>query len=90
VRTRGGADLPTTVMPFIIRAVRLQGVEAVMAPIPMREVAWAASRPTSRLRRRHDHRGGALSELLDRGPTILDGQVRGRWSSIPTRDHAWV
>jgi acrylyl-CoA reductase (NADPH) len=37
----GGADLPTTVMPFIIRAVRLQGVEAVMAPIPMREAAWA-------------------------------------------------
>jgi len=80
----GGADLPTTVMPFIIRAVRLQGVEAVMAPIPMRESAWA--------RLAADLRADVvdaitevvpLSEVLDRGPTILDGQVRGRWVVDP-------
>lgn len=76
----GGADLPTTVMPFIIRAVRLQGVEAVMAPLELRRQAWQ--------RLATDLRADVvdaitevvpLSELLDRGTTILDGQVRGRW-----------
>ena len=80
----GGFDLPTTVMPFIIRAVRLQGVEAVMAPIPMREAAWA--------RLATDLPADAidsiteivpLTELLERGPSILDGQVRGRWVVDP-------
>lgn len=76
----GGGDLPTTVMPFILRGVRLQGVESVMAPIPQRIAAWD--------RLVHDLPADLvetmtevvpLSELLDRGPSILDGQVRGRW-----------
>jgi acrylyl-CoA reductase (NADPH) len=32
-----GADLPATVMPFILRAVALLGVESVMAPLALRE-----------------------------------------------------
>ena len=32
----GGVDLPTTVMPFILRGVRLQGVDSVMAPTSAR------------------------------------------------------
>lgn len=36
----GGVGLPTTVMPFILRNVRLQGVDSVMAPLPRREQAW--------------------------------------------------
>jgi acrylyl-CoA reductase (NADPH) len=76
----GGADLPTTVMPFIIRAVRLQGVEAVMAPISMREQAWgrlATDLPADVVDAITEV--VPLSEVLERGPTILDGQVRGRW-----------
>ena len=81
----GGADLPTTVMPFILRSVRLQGVESVMTPTPVRDVAWA------RLGR--DLRADTidsmteivpLSRLLERGPSILDGQVRGRWAVDPS------
>lgn len=37
----GGFGLPTTVMPFILRNVRLQGVDSVMAPLPRRLAAWA-------------------------------------------------
>lgn len=37
----GGFDLPTTVMPFILRNVRLQGVDSVMCPTPKRIEAWA-------------------------------------------------
>lgn len=36
----GGFALPTTVMPFILRGVRLQGIDCVMLPQPQRETAW--------------------------------------------------
>ncbi|MGG7464301.1 MULTISPECIES: MDR family oxidoreductase [unclassified Plantibacter] len=36
----GGADLPATVMPFILRAVTLAGVNSVEAPHELREEAW--------------------------------------------------
>ncbi|TFC85053.1 oxidoreductase [Cryobacterium sp. TMT1-21] len=35
-----GADLPATVMPFILRAVSLVGVNSVEAPLPQRQQAW--------------------------------------------------
>jgi len=81
----GGADLPTTVMPFIIRAVRLQGVEAVMAPIAMREAAWgrlATDLPADVIATLTEV--VPLTQLLERGPTILEGQVRGRWVVDPS------
>ncbi|WPU23472.1 MDR family oxidoreductase [Cedecea neteri] len=37
----GGFALPTTVMPFILRNVRLQGVDSVMTPPDRRTAAWA-------------------------------------------------
>ena len=37
----GGIDLPSTVMPFILRGVRLQGIDSVQAPASLREEAWA-------------------------------------------------
>lgn len=36
----GGFTLPTTVMPFILRNVRLQGVDSVMTPPERRAQAW--------------------------------------------------
>jgi acrylyl-CoA reductase (NADPH) len=36
----GGFALPTTVMPFILRNVRLQGVDSVMTPAARRVQAW--------------------------------------------------
>lgn len=37
----GGDDLPVTVLPFILRGVRLLGVDSVQCPTPRREQAWA-------------------------------------------------
>lgn len=34
-------ELPTTVLPFILRAVRLIGINSVDAPVALRERAWA-------------------------------------------------
>ena len=36
----GGCDLPTTVMPFILRNVRLQGIDSVMCPAEKRQATW--------------------------------------------------
>lgn len=36
----GGFALPTTVMPFILRNVRLQGVDSVMVPTAERDAVW--------------------------------------------------
>lgn len=35
-----GFDLPTTVMPFILRGVKLLGVDSVMIPFERRQKAW--------------------------------------------------
>lgn len=81
----GGADLPTTVMPFILRNVRLQGVESVMTPTPVRSVAWerlAADLSADLIDSMTEV--VPMSELLERGPSILDGQVRGRWVVDPS------
>jgi acrylyl-CoA reductase (NADPH) len=75
----GGIDLPTTVMPFILRGVRLQGVDSVMASTELRTAAWkrlagdlSAELLTSMTE------VIPLSELLARAPAIMAGQVRGR------------
>jgi len=74
-----GADLPATVMPFILRNIRLQGVDSVQAPMSRRVEAWrrlATDLDIGKLE--------ALSfdvpftEIKDTAPKILAGQVRGR------------
>ncbi|MCS5715937.1 oxidoreductase [Herbiconiux sp. CPCC 205716] len=74
-----GSDLPTTVLPFILRSVTLTGANSVEAPRALRERAWAALAEELDL------------ELLDSLTTtvgfedvpavaerILAGEVRGR------------
>ncbi|WP_336084545.1 acrylyl-CoA reductase family protein [Nocardia sp. SSK8] len=38
----GGADLPTTVLPFILRGVSLLGIDSVFLPIAKRRELWTA------------------------------------------------
>ncbi len=74
-----GADLPASVLPFILRGVRLIGVNSVTTPLPRREAAWA--------RLVHDLDVKKLASLtthvkLDDVPRIaaeiVSGKVRGR------------
>jgi acrylyl-CoA reductase (NADPH) len=74
-----GADLPATVMPFILRSVRLQGVDSVQAPMARRIAAWqrlATDLDIAKLEALSFD--VPFSELLDTAPKILAGQVRGR------------
>lgn len=74
-----GADFPATVMPFILRGVRLLGVDSVMAPKAARLAAW------ERLARDLDPALidviGAeigLGEAIAAASDLLAGKVRGR------------
>jgi len=74
-----GMDLPASVAPFILRGVRLIGVDSVMAPLPKRVAAW------ERLAKELDAgklatitREIGLAEALARAPELLAGKVRGR------------
>ncbi len=75
----GGFDLPATVMPFILRGVRLQGIDSVQCPRPRREQAWArlaADLPLDKLDAMTSVR--AMADVPEVTAEILKGQVRGR------------
>ena len=74
-----GLDFPASVAPFILRGVRLIGIDSVMAPRERRIAAW------SRLASDLDAakldaitREITLAEALTQAPEIIAGKVRGR------------
>ena len=74
-----GADLPATVMPFILRGVALLGVDSVMAPQALRREAWrrlAQDLDPTRLEALTSEI--ALDEVLPAAQRLMAGQVRGR------------
>ncbi|WOF42519.1 oxidoreductase [Sphingopyxis indica] len=75
-----GMDFPATVLPFILRSVRLLGIDSVMAPKALRLKAWD--------RLAHDIDADvldviaeeiALSEAVDVAARFMSGEVRGRF-----------
>lgn len=75
----GGVDLPTTVMPFILRGVRLLGVDSVMCPISRRKQAWARLvRDLSNSALGGIARVASLEEVPQLASDIVAGKVRGR------------
>jgi acrylyl-CoA reductase (NADPH) len=75
----GGRDLPTSVLPFILRGVTLAGIDSVRAPRAVRERAW------DRLARDLDLEKLAstvsvvgLSNVADVATNMLSGKIRGR------------
>ncbi len=75
----GGIELATTVLPFILRGVRLVGIESVNQPLPRREAAWqrlAQLVPEERLALAT--RVVPLAEAPAVADEILAGRVRGR------------
>ena len=74
-----GADLPATVMPFILRGVTLAGIDSVMAPLAARLLAWE--------RLAHDLAPALLAAItevvpltgaIDKAHALMRGEVRGR------------
>ena len=74
-----GMDLPTTVMPFILRGVRLIGVDSVMAPLALRQQAWnrlATDLDMAKLESMIEEVD--LDHAADKAHALMAGQVRGR------------
>jgi len=75
----GGAGLPATVIPFLLRGVNLLGIDSVMQPYDNRVRAWqriARDLPMAKLEAMV--RPATLSDLPKLGADILKGQVKGR------------
>jgi acrylyl-CoA reductase (NADPH) len=75
----GGMDLPTSVAPFILRAVSLVGIDSVMCPQPQRRAAWQRlDADLDRGKLADITKEIGLSEVISAGQQIIAGQVRGR------------
>ncbi len=79
VGNAGGADVPLSVIPLLLRGVSLLGVDSVLQPFARRTEAWA------RLARDLDPdlletmiRPAVLADVPDLGRAILKGGVQGR------------
>jgi acrylyl-CoA reductase (NADPH) len=75
----GGAGLPATVIPFLLRSVNLLGIDSVMQPYDNRVRAWqriAKDLPMDKLEAMVVP--ATLSDLPQLGREILKGQVQGR------------
>jgi acrylyl-CoA reductase (NADPH) len=76
----GGTELKMTVLPFILRGVKLLGIDSVMCPAPTRLEVWR--RLAGDLKPAHlaaTTRTLPLDELQDAFATLLSGKARGRF-----------
>jgi acrylyl-CoA reductase (NADPH) len=75
----GGSALPATVIPFLLRAVNLLGIDSVMQPYANRMSAWeriTRSLPLEKLEKMIVP--ATLTDLPKLSGDILKGQVKGR------------
>jgi NADPH2:quinone reductase len=75
----GGIELHTTVLPFILRGVRLIGVNSATTPMALRRKVWG--RLAADLKPRHLERIAytiGLEDLPGQFDKLLKGRARGR------------
>ena len=75
----GGTKLDTTVIPFLLRGVRLLGIDSVMCPREERQEAWrrlGGDLPLDKLDAMIQT--ATLADLPALGPQIIGGKVQGR------------
>jgi acrylyl-CoA reductase (NADPH) len=75
-----GMDFPASVAPFILRAVRLIGIDSVMAPRALRERAWralGAELPLKKLSAIASRTIG-LGDAIEVAAELMSGRLAGR------------
>jgi acrylyl-CoA reductase (NADPH) len=75
----GGTDLPTSVIPFLLRGVNLLGIDSVMQPAENRVRIWqriASDLPLDKLAAMSEVR--PIGDVVQLAGEILKGGVRGR------------
>lgn len=87
-----GSELHTTVMPFILRAVNLLGINSVYAPTPLRIEAWdRLARDIEPAVLESLTRVIGLEEVLGHARQMVGGRGRGRTvvdPKLPNREEA--
>ena len=74
-----GLDLPTSVAPFILRGVRLIGINSVTTPLPLRQMAWDRLARDLDLKNLRDITTTVgLGDVPRVAADIVAGKVRGR------------
>jgi acrylyl-CoA reductase (NADPH) len=74
-----GADLPATVMPFILRSVTLAGVDSVQAPLALRQQAWdRLAKDLEPKLIEHMVQDIDLGDAIAHAEALMAGKVRGR------------
>ena len=76
----GGNELPTNVLPFLLRAVNLMGIDSVFQPYEACMSGWnrlVAEFPLDRLEDMATEI--SLDDVPNAGKKILNGQTKGRW-----------
>ena len=74
-----GMDLPTTVMPFILRGITLAGIDSVMRPIADRIEAWDRLATILEAGVFDDiAKEISLEETIETAEKLIAGKVRGR------------
>jgi NADPH2:quinone reductase len=76
----GGTELKTTVLPFILRGVKLLGIDSVACPMPIRLEVW--KRLATDMKPKHlasIFREIALDDLPAAFAELLKGKARGRY-----------
>jgi len=75
----GGTELKTTVLPFILRGVKLLGIDSALCPMPRRLDVWRRLATDMKPRRLKElaHEVG-LSDLPDVFSALLAGKATGR------------
>jgi len=74
-----GFDLPSTVMPFILRGVSLLGIDSVMAPLPLRIEAWERlAKDMDPIKLGLMTRVIAMQEVIEVAHALRQGQIKGR------------
>ena len=75
----GGAALPTSVIPFLLRGVNLLGIDSVMQPKEARLRAWARIATDLPMEKLEEMvHPASLEDLPALGASILKGGVKGR------------
>lgn len=75
----GGAGLPATVIPFLLRGVNLLGIDSVMQPYDNRVRAWQRIASDLQMEKLEAMiKPATLADLPGLGRDILKGQVQGR------------
>jgi len=75
----GGSDLPASVIPFLLRGVKLLGIDSVLCPAEERKAIWARLATDLPLDKLDAITQTVKLEVLPEwGAKILKGEVRGR------------